>query len=284
QNIACDERFARYEECPPNCRIGCTNNRIQEKNFKEIYSWPSDIIPGKRGLFIMKSLEAPDLITIFPGKYIASCNLLPEQMCLKPENSESVIVPNSGDENVSAWTINHSHRPNTQAISVTTYNEKGMEIQVVGVFALEDIQGGTELTLDYHSYLQAGERPEKCLCIECENLRATRNLQEEGLHGYIQRWRPSLSRFLKKDIPNCPQELVDVLPEIRTIAKTSFPIPLINRIQLAVDELWFCTKPEHQQQTSMFQGFDTYPIVLEEHNPQIQRRCTRRVKSENIER
>jgi len=280
----CDERYDNYCECPPTCFKDCNNNRIQKGVFKETYSNPSSYIPQANGLFAFDDIQKGELICTFPGKYVSMQKVDPEEQCLRPEREHRVVVPGTKDKNISAWLINHSHKPNAKSYTITTYTERGAEIQVAAVFAEKEIKAHDEICLDYHCDLQAGEKPEVCVCIVCQTARRDSSFTEEGLLGHIQRWNPPPSKPINYYKNSLSREYAALVPERCSIERLSFSKEVINNICREMDRLWFSKKFEDLATSLVLKGFDTYDNLLGHHDEDIQRKSTRKVDNEDITR
>lgn len=112
------------------------------------------------GLKTLRDWDKGDLVIEYTGKRISN-----EQADHKPnrylfELDDKVTIDGSGRSNLARY-INHSCRPNCEAVHYTDVDEIGIE-------AKRKIKAGEELTYDYgKAHFDEYIKPYGCLCEKC---------------------------------------------------------------------------------------------------------------------
>lgn len=157
--------FACQEECRSNCEAGdlCGNKRIQRKEWKKLQVF--DAGPKGRGLRIMEPVKKGDFICEYVGVAIKKDHLdslfaryQGERMLYIMALDNDVYIDARKKGGIARY-INHSCEPNCM---VDRWKVRG--VSRACVFAMCDIDAGTELSFDYKWTRKRGRAPTKCHC------------------------------------------------------------------------------------------------------------------------
>ena len=157
--------FACQEECRSNCEAGdlCSNKRIQRKEWKKLQVF--DAGPKGRGLRIMEPVKKGEFICEYVGVAIKKEHLeslfaryQAERMLYIMALDNDVYIDARKKGGIARY-INHSCDPNCM---VDRWKVRG--VSRACVFAMSDLDAGTELSFDYKWTRKRGRAPTKCHC------------------------------------------------------------------------------------------------------------------------
>jgi len=153
----CNPRFCRCEE-------SCKNQRFQRRSYARIEMRRA----GRKGmgLFCSDPLTKGQFITEYVGEVLDERTYAARKAQYDAEGKRHMYFMSvSGTEVIDACHrgnlgrfINHSCSPNCETQKWMVNGEL-----CIGLFALQDIPGGTELTFDYN-FERYGDKPMRCLC------------------------------------------------------------------------------------------------------------------------
>ena len=162
----CLNRSLFYECHPRFCRCGegCLNQRFQRRGYSRIEMRRA----GKKGmgLFCSEPLAKGQFITEYVGEVLDERTYAARKAAYDEAGQRHFyFMTVSGSEIIDAFQrgnlgrfINHSCAPNCETQKWMVNGEL-----CIGLFALQDIPGGTELTFDYN-FERYGDKPMRCFC------------------------------------------------------------------------------------------------------------------------
>ena len=160
-----------FVECDPNfCQCGdaCCNTRFRNRRYADI-GLMEPTGPKGYGLMTNQDLKKGDFIVEYVGEVVSEVEYFRRKAeyqttgrkhsyFMSVANSEVIDATQKG--NLSRF-LNHSCNPNCE----TQKWQVGGEL-CIGIFALADIPGGSELTFDYQFERDGQETAMRCLCGE----------------------------------------------------------------------------------------------------------------------
>ena len=162
----CLNRSLFYECHPRFCRCGegCMNQRFQRRGYSRIEMRRA----GKKGmgLFCSEPLAKGQFITEYVGEVLDERTYAARKAAYDEAGQRHMyFMTVSGSEIIDAFQrgnlgrfINHSCDPNCETQKWVVNGEL-----CIGLFSLQDIPAGTELTFDYN-FERYGDKPMRCFC------------------------------------------------------------------------------------------------------------------------
>ena len=156
-NIECHPKY-----CP--CAERCSNQSFTKKHYAKLEVKRAGL--KGFGLFAKEDLKAGQFLIEYVGEVLEEDEYLRRKSFFAASGQRHFYFMNIGNGEVIDASrkgglgrfINHSCKPNCETQKWVVRGELA-----IGLFTLEDVPGGTELTFDYN-FERYGDRPMKCLC------------------------------------------------------------------------------------------------------------------------